>query len=270
MSNSNTDFIVPAQSKFTLESVDCRATFPFSNKEEALAHLSKTQKELQELQAKLYAGAQHALLVVFQAMDTGGKDGTINNVFGPLNPQGVRVTSFKAPSSVELSHDYLWRIHKEIPPRGMIGVFNRSHYEDVLIVRVRQWISTEEVKRRYAQINAFESYLVQNNIHLLKVFLHISKDEQKVRLNARIADTSKQWKFDAADVEERRFWEDYQREYEQTMQATSTRQAPWYVVPANRKWARNAIVATLLRDKLASLNLQYPAPKIDLQGVVIE
>jgi PPK2 family polyphosphate:nucleotide phosphotransferase len=221
--------------------------------------LSDIGKRMAKLQAALYAEARRALLVVLQARDTGGKDGAIRHVFGPLNPMGVEVTSFKAPTPVELSHDYLWRVHQRVPPRGMVGVFNRSHYEDVLVVRVHRLAPEHVWRARYDQINAFERHLADNGVTILKFCLHISREEQRQRLVARLRDPSKNWKFNPGDVEERERWDDYTAAYADAIRFTSTPWAPWYLVPADRKPVRDVLVAEVVADALERMAPQYPA-----------
>ena len=224
--------------------------------EEVLDQLTNTLETLQEL---LYAENKQRLLIVLQGMDTSGKDGVIRHVFEGVNPQGVRVASFKAPSPLELSHDYLWRIHQQAPARGEMVIFNRSHYEDVLVVRVHNLVPAETWRKRYEHINAFEKMLADEGTTILKFFLHISKDEQKERLLDRLKEPDKHWKFNPGDLEERKYWKDYTHAYEEALSQTSTDYAPWYVVPANRKWYRNLVIATLLVDTLKQLNPQPPA-----------
>jgi PPK2 family polyphosphate:nucleotide phosphotransferase len=231
--------------------------------------LADDLERLRELQTLLFADGRFSLLVVLQAMDTGGKDGTIRHVMSGLNPAGCIVTSFKVPSSEEASHDFLWRIHKAAPARGMIGVFNRSHYEDVLVVRVHGLVPKRVWKARYRQINEFERHLTENGVTILKFYLHISKAEQAKRLRERISDKKKNWKFAAGDVEERKLWGKYQRAYEDALNRCSTPWAPWYVVPADRKWARDALVARTMVRALEGLSLRYPKPKVDLSKIVI-
>jgi PPK2 family polyphosphate:nucleotide phosphotransferase len=240
-----------------------------ANKTDAQGRLATDLERLRELQQLLYADGRYALLVVIQAMDTGGKDGTIRHVMSGLNPAGCVVTSFKAPSSEELSHDYLWRIHKAVPARGMIGVFNRSHYEDVLIVRVHKMVPREVWSKRYRQINEMERTLDENGVKILKFYLHISKSEQARRLKARIDDKAKNWKFSAADLDERKLWGKYQAAFEDAINECSTKWAPWHVVPANKKWARDCIVARAMVEALEELPLRWPKSKIDLSKVVI-
>ena len=214
------------------------------------------------LQQRLYANADRALLVVLQGMDTSGKDGTIKNVMSGVNPQGCHVVSFKAPSAEELAHDFLWRVHKQAPAKGKIGVFNRSHYEDVLVPRVHGQLSKSEVKQRCQQIRAFEQTLHASGTTVIKFFLHISKDEQKERLQARIRDPEKRWKWSSRDLDERKLWDDYLRAFEDAIGATSTAEAPWYIVPADRKWYRNLVVAETLVATLEAMKLKCPpAPK---------
>jgi PPK2 family polyphosphate:nucleotide phosphotransferase len=218
----------------------------------------------------LYAQHQHKLLVILQGMDTSGKDGTVKTVFGQLNPAGVRSVSFKAPATIELAHDFLWRIHQQVPAAGEVVIFNRSHYEDVLITKVHGWIDVAECKRRYAHINAFERMLSETGTTILKFFLHISKDEQKLRLEERIADPSKHWKFDPQDLNERKFWDDYQSAYQDTIRATHTEHAPWHIIPANSKTQRNFAIANVVTEKLAEMGLAYPAENPALYKLKVE
>jgi PPK2 family polyphosphate:nucleotide phosphotransferase len=214
--------------------------------------------QLDQLQERLYANRTRALLIILQGMDTSGKDGTIKHVMSGINPQGCRVASFKAPSEKELEQDFLWRIHQEVPPKGHIGIFNRSQYEDVLITRVHGLVSKQVVTQRFNQINEFEELLIENGTAIVKLFLHISKDEQKERLTDRICDPEKRWKFSEGDLEERKLWDEYMAAFEDLMAATSTERAPWYVVPANRKWYRNLVVAEVVVQALAAMNLSTP------------
>ncbi len=233
------------------------------------ADLAAMHVTLNALQERLYAQSSQALLVVLQAMDTGGKDGLIRHVFGPMNPQGVGVTCFKKPTSEELAHDYLWRIHKEVPAKGMIRVFNRSHYEDVLIARVHELASLADINKRYAQINDFERHLTDNGVVIVKLFLHISREEQRERLMARLANPEKHWKFNTADIDERKRWADYEAAYERMLEKCSTPHAPWYVIPANTKWYRNWLVAGILLQTLEKMKPAFPEPQPDLQGLTI-
>jgi PPK2 family polyphosphate:nucleotide phosphotransferase len=233
----------------------------------ALKSLTSRLEELQEL---LYAEGKHKLLVVLQAMDAGGKDGTIRHVFDGVNPQGVKVAAFKAPNSDELARDYLWRVHRQVPAKGEIVIFNRSHYEDVLVVRVKGLVPESVWERRYDQINEFERLLSEEGTTILKFYLHISKSEQKERLEERLARSDKHWKFNTADLKERARWNDYVKAYEAALSKTSTPWAPWYVIPANRKWYRNLVISRILVKTLEGLEMSYPAPEKGLDKLVIE
>jgi PPK2 family polyphosphate:nucleotide phosphotransferase len=242
----------------------------YEDKEAAQVEFKGLRDELIELQERLYAEDKHSLLVVFQAMDAGGKDGTIRNVFKGVNPQGVQVTSFKAPTSEDLAHDFLWRIHKAVPGRGKIGVFNRSHYEDVLVVRVDNLAPEAVWRPRYEQINQFEKLLTESGTTILKFYLHISQEEQKERFQARVDDASKHWKFSFGDLEKRKQWADYLVAYEAMLNQTSTEWAPWYVIPADQKWYRNLAVMRAIVQALLGLDPQFPQAEEDVSGVVIE
>lgn len=224
---------------------------------------------IDELQYRLHAEGTRALLFVLQGLDASGKDGVIRRVFSGVNPQGIRVVAFKAPVGEELRHDYLWRIHRALPERGTLGVFNRSHYEDVLIVRVKDLVPEPVWRPRYEAINQFEYALTADGVTVLKFFLHISKDEQKRRLESRLADPDKRWKFSANDLKERAYWDDYQAAFEDAVNECSTAYAPWYVVPANRKWYRNLVVARTIADTLEAMNPKFPAAEKGLDKVKI-
>lgn len=260
---------VPAKGKFALTDFEPDDARDFK-KEEAAAILEKEQHKLEQLQNVLYAEGKKSLLIVLQAMDTGGKDGTIRNVFGHINPQGVRVHSFKAPNPKELAHDFLWRIHSCTPKNGMIHVFNRSHYEDVLIARVHQFAPAKVIERRYDHINNFESLLADSGARIVKFFLHISKDEQKRRLQSRLDDPAKHWKFSSADMKERDYWDDYMQTYEKALRRCSTKGAPWYVIPANLKWRRNLLIAKITRWHLEQLKCAYPPSEPGLDKIVLK
>lgn len=236
----------------------------------AREQLDADRVRLEALQELLYAEGKHRLLVVLQAMDTAGKDSTIRHVFQGVDPLGVRVASFKAPTAHELAHDYLWRVHQKVPAQGEIVIFNRSHYEDVLITRVNGWIDAAECARRYRQINDFERMLAETGTSILKFYLHISKDEQKKRLEARRDTPEKQWKFQPADLAVRAQWADYMRAYEAALSATSTAHAPWHVIPANSKLARNLAVSRILIDTLESLDMRYPPAPEGVARIRIE
>src|SRR5438132_3236073 len=235
---------------------------PFASPEEAEEALQKQLDELSRLQNLLYAESRRALLIVLQGMDTSGKDGTIRHVMAGLSPLGVQVKAFKVPTQEELAHDFLWRVHKKVPKHGFIGIFNRSHYEDVLVVRVHGLVPRKVWKNRYELINQFEKLLVKNNVILLKFFLHISKAEQKLRLEQRLADPTRYWKFSMQDIKEREYWPAYRKTYEDALTQCSTKWAPWHLVPANRKWYRNLVVAETIVQTLRELDMQYPPPSV--------
>jgi PPK2 family polyphosphate:nucleotide phosphotransferase len=238
-------------------------------KEKGLEEFKELLIKLQNLQALLYADGSKALLVVLQAMDAAGKDSTIRFVFGPINPQGCKVVSFKAPNSTELAHDFLWRIHQNVPRNGYIGVFNRSYYEDVLIVKVKNLAPKETIKQRYNHINDFESLLNDEGTRIVKFFLHISKDYQKEQLQERLDTPEKLWKFSSSDIPERMLWDDYQKAYETVFEKCSSPKNPWYIVPAERKWFRNLLIAKVLVETLESMDLHYPEAQFDPKQVVI-
>jgi PPK2 family polyphosphate:nucleotide phosphotransferase len=239
------------------------------DEEKARAETSQLQDVLSELQNRLYAQGKYSVLVVLQALDAGGKDGTIRNIFTGINPQGVHVTSFKAPSSEELAHDYLWRIHQHVPPKGHIGLFNRSHYEDVLVVRVNNLVPKEQWEKRYDQINNFEQMLSENGTVILKFFLHISKAEQKERFLERLNEQEKQWKFAVGDLKVREQWDDYMKAYETVFSKCNTEYAPWHIVPANKKWYRNYVIMKTLVETMQKMPLKYPDPEPGLDKIVI-
>ncbi len=255
-----------------LRGVDTRdiSAFPELSKSKALPVLDAQRQKLSALQRVLWADGRQSLLVVIQAMDTGGKDGTIRKVFSGVNPQGVDVTGFGAPSEEEHRHDYLWRIHQHAPAKGRIGVFNRSHYEDVLVVAVNNLVTEQKWSKRYGHIRDFERLLVDEGTTIVKLMLHISKDEQRERLQARLADPSKNYKFDPGDLAVRGQWDAYMDAYETAIAETSSDASPWFVVPADRKWYRNIVVAEILIETLERLGLEYPVTEHDLDGLVIE
>lgn len=228
------------------------------DKAQDLVELAKLTEAINARQDILHAEGKHKVILLLQGMDTSGKDGTVKQVFSACDPLGIRLASFKAPSADELAHDYLWRVHAQVPAKGELVIFNRSHYEDVLIVKVHDWIDEAECKRRYQQINDFERMLTETGTTLIKCFLHISKEEQKERLQERLDEPSKHWKFNPKDLEERALWDDYMQAYESAMQATSTEYAPWYVIPANSKTNRNLLISRLLLETLNALPLAYP------------
>jgi PPK2 family polyphosphate:nucleotide phosphotransferase len=231
--------------------------------------LDELSEQVMALQDRLYAESRQSLLVVLQAMDAGGKDGTVKHVFSGVNPQGVRVTSFKQPTAEELAHDFLWRIHSATPPHGYIGIFNRSHYEDVLVARVHELVGESVWRRRYRHINHFEALLHDANTRVVKLFLHISREEQAERLQKRLDDPTKRWKFQRGDLAERARWDEYVVAYEEAIAHTSTDQAPWYVIPADRKWFRNWAVSRIVIETLEAMDPRYPEPAEDLDGIVV-
>jgi PPK2 family polyphosphate:nucleotide phosphotransferase len=253
----------------SLATVDPGETQQYKKKKDVARELEKQRRRIQDLQERLYAENQQGLLIVLQALDTGGKDGTIKHVFSGVNPQGCRVSSFKIPSPEEANHDFLWRYHKSVPARGRIGIFNRSHYEDVLVVRVKNLVPEEVWRERYEQINAFERNLTLEGITVLKFFLHISRDEQKRRLQRRLDNPNKRWKFSSDDLKERALWDAYQQAFEDALSKCSTEHAPWYVVPANKKWYRNLVVASTIADTLEAMDPQYPPAEGGLDRIKI-
>jgi len=240
------------------------------NEEDAGRALKMNRQRLEELQFKLYADGRFPVLIVLQGIDGGGKDGTIRHVITAFNPQGCTVNSFKAPTAEELRHDYLWRIHKHAPARGEIAVFNRSHYEDVLVVRVDNLVPRSVWSGRYEEINDFERMLAASGVRIVKFFLHISKDEQRKRFEARVRDPAKQWKFDRADLDKRKQWAAYRQAYETMLAKCSTAYAPWHVIPADRKWFRNLAVSQILVRELEKLPLRYPKPAYDPAKIRIQ
>jgi PPK2 family polyphosphate:nucleotide phosphotransferase len=262
---------VAAGAKLSLASIDPRDTsLAPGGKTETLAATAAVRQRLVELQELLWAEDRHRVLVVLQGIDCAGKGGTVKKVFRDVNPAGLRVVSFKKPSEHELAHDYLWRIHPHVPGNGEIAIFDRSHYEDVLIVRVHDQVSRTRWQRRYGHIRSFETMLADEGTTIIKVLLHISKDEQKQRLQARLDDPTKRWKFLLADLDERKRWDDYQEAFEVAVSKTSTKKAPWYVVPADRKWYRDWAVASIVTATLEALDMSWPEPQEDLRDVVIE
>jgi PPK2 family polyphosphate:nucleotide phosphotransferase len=257
-------------SALDLEEVDASDASGFKEGEASALRLSKEiDRKLDRLQERLYAEHKHSLLIVLQAMDTGGKDGTIRRIFDGVNPSGVRVAHFGVPSPEELAHDYLWRVHARVPAKGEIVIFNRSHYESVLVERVHGLITKEECKLRYRQINDFERMLVEEGTTILKFYLHIDSEEQKRRIRERIADPEKQWKFSLDDLKERKLWPKYMKAYERALEHTSTELAPWYVVPADKKWFRDLVVAAVVAETMESMHLEFPPLAHDLRSVVV-
>jgi PPK2 family polyphosphate:nucleotide phosphotransferase len=263
------DFQVKPGSKVDLKQYDEEDTGSFKGPDAVWAKLDEKLGRIAKLQERLYAEGRQALLIVLQGMDTSGKDGTIKSVMRDVNPQGVEVSSFKAPSKEELAHDFLWRIAERVPPRGMIGVFNRSHYEDILVVRVHELLPKEVWSARYEIINEFERHLGLAGVRVVKVFLHISKEEQKRRLEERVREKDKRWKFNPADLTERAHWKDYREAYEDVLSKCSTSWAPWHIVPANKKWYRNLVVADIVQEALEDMDPKFPTLKFDPASVKI-
>jgi len=248
---------------------DDKSAWP-EGKKEAKEAFEKLNNELEELQELLYAENKNKILIVLQAMDTGGKDGVIRAVFDGVNPAGVRVASFKVPTEKELSHDFLWRIHQQTPGKGEMVIFNRSHYEDVLVVRVHKLVDEKVWKKRFDHIKNFENLLVDDGTTILKFFLHISKEEQKERLQERLDIPEKNWKFSTGDLEERKLWDEYSHAFEDVLSKTSTEGAPWYIIPANRNWYRNWLIGSILVAKLKSLKMKFPEPEEGLSNIKID
>jgi PPK2 family polyphosphate:nucleotide phosphotransferase len=237
---------------------DERELFEEGGKDESLKAFDKLQDELQHLQKLLYAQNKHRVLVVMQAMDTGGKDGCIKHVFSRIDPQGIEVTPFKKPSEEELAHDFLWRVHAKVPRNGQLVIFNRSHYEDIIAVKVKKIYPEKVWKQRFRHVVEFERMLAEEGTTIVKIYLHISKDEQKQRLESRLENPDKHWKFNPDDLKDRALWDNFMETYEEVISKTSTEHAPWYVVPANRKWYRNLVVARIMLDTLKKLDMEFP------------
>jgi PPK2 family polyphosphate:nucleotide phosphotransferase len=262
---------VPTHKKLRLKDYDPSETFGYEKEHQKGEDndkvdelMQKTICRLDDLQYSLYAEGQRSVLIVLQGMDTSGKDGTIRHVMSGTSPQSCKVTSFKVPSSHERAHDFLWRIHEAAPEKGNIMIFNRSHYEDVLVVRVHNIVPKNVWEERYDEINRFEKYLSENGTTVLKFFLHISKDEQKRRIEARLADPAKHWKLSESDLKEREFWDDYIDAYEAALSKCSTKHAPWFIIPANHKWFRNLAVSKIIVEALEKMDPKYPTPEIDI------
>jgi PPK2 family polyphosphate:nucleotide phosphotransferase len=253
-------FRIKPGEKIKLAARDPRDTGKLADKKAAKKQTDEDAKAIDALQDRLYGEGRRALLVILQGTDTAGKDGTIRGVFNHTGPMGVFVTAFRRPSEEELAHDFLWRAHMACPRRGTIGIFNRSHYEDVLVGRVRKLAAADEIERRYAQINAFEQILVENGTTILKFMLHISKEEQAERLQARLEEDKSRWKFNPGDLDDRKLWDEFQKAYETMLERCSTPHAPWHVIPADRKWVRNAVIAGIVRATLEKMDPRYPKP----------
>ena len=260
-------FRIKPDEKLRLAKIDPSFTGEHESDAMAKEATERSRAKLAHQQNLLYAEHKHSILIVLQAMDAGGKDGTIKHVFSGVNPQGVHVASFKQPSAADLAHDFLWRVHPHAPGRGEIAIFNRSHYEDVLVTRVHKLIEKATWTRRYEDIRDFENLLCQNGTTILKFFLHISKEEQLARFAQRLEDPGRNWKISEADYTEREFWDDYIEAYEDAIRATSTREGPWYVIPSNAKWFRNLAVSQIIAETVADLDLAYPPPSVNLAEI---
>ncbi|MGC4108501.1 MAG: polyphosphate kinase 2 family protein [Thermomicrobiales bacterium] len=263
------DFRIKPGSSVDLAAMKTKQSGDFAASEDTQAELDYHRERIVAYQERLWAEHKQSLLVILQATDTGGKDGTIRHVFEGVNPQGVVVTSFKQPTAEELDHDYLWRIHQHTPGKGEIAIFNRSQYEDVLVVRVHDIVPKKVWKKRYEQINAFEERLSETGTTIVKIFLHISKEEQKERLQARLDDPDKRWKFNPSDLVDRGYWDAFQDAYTDMLEQCSTDFAPWYVIPADRKWYRNVVVAAIVADALEKMDPQFPKEVAGLDEIVI-
>jgi PPK2 family polyphosphate:nucleotide phosphotransferase len=261
-------FLVEPGRKIKLSKVDAAYKGKGITEEDALEEIKKDCKRIAKQQFLMYSEKKHSLLIVLQAMDAGGKDGTVNHVMASMNPQGTVVTGFKGPSSEDLEHDFLWRIHPHAPRKGDVAIFNRSHYEDVLVVRVHNLAPKSVWSGRYERINDFEKQLrEQNNTHIIKFFLHISQEEQLLRFKQRLDDPARNWKISESDYKEREYWTEYIRAFDDVFRKTSTRHAPWYIIPSNHKWFRNLAISRIVAETLEDLGMQLPRPQVDLEVI---
>jgi len=265
--NCSKKFKVEPNSRVRLDDIDADYKGGYGDRNRAEADLAKYSRRMHDLQYLLYAENRRSLLIILQGMDGAGKDGTINHVLAAMNPQGCRVFAFKTPSVEELAHDFLWRISQATPRKGYVSVFNRSHYEDVLVARVHNLVPKKVWSKRYDQINAFEKHLADNGTEILKFYLHIDKDEQLARFRQRLADPKRQWKISESDFTERQHWNKYEKAYEEAVNKCSTDYAPWYVIPSNHKWFRNLAVSQIIVESLASLDMKLPPPTVDIQVI---
>jgi PPK2 family polyphosphate:nucleotide phosphotransferase len=265
-------YLVKPGSKVDLAKIDSDefTLFDKGGKDDSTKAFDELQDELQHLQKLLYAQNKHRILVVMQAMDTGGKDGCIKHVFSRIDPQGIHVRAFKKPNEDELAHDFLWRVHEKVPRNGELVIFNRSHYEDIIAVKVKKIFPEKVWKQRFRHVMEFERMLAEEGTTIVKIYLHISKDEQKLRLDSRLENPDKHWKFNPDDLKDRALWPDFMKTYEDLLPKTSTTYAPWYVVPANRKWYRNLVVARIMVDTMKKLNMKFPAIDWDPSKIVVE
>jgi len=260
-------FQVKSGDKIKLDKIDPSFTDGFKDTDDVDDRIKKYTERLRALQYTLYAEGKNSLLICLQGLDAAGKDGTIAHVLGAMDPQGTRVCGFKVPSIEEVSHDFLWRIEKQVPAKGEVVIFNRSHYEDVLVVRVHKTVSEEVWSNRYSLINHFEKGLTANGTHILKFYLHISSEEQLNRFQERLGDPTRQWKISESDYAERKYWKEYTRAYEDALRETSTGHSPWYIIPSNNKWFRNLAISQIVVEKLVSLNLKLPKPQVDISQI---
>ncbi len=265
--NFREKFAVKPGSRVKLTKIDPDNTLDFENKKAALETIEKNKQKLSDLQYKLYSEGKQSLLIVLQALDAGGKDGTINHVLAPMNPQGCRVSGFKAPNPVELAHDFLWRIHHNAPKKGEVCIFNRSHYEDVLVARVHNLVPKSVWSKRYEFINDFEKLLAAHDTKIIKFFLHISKDEQLKRFERRLNLPEKHWKISDSDYKERQYWDEYTKAFEDALSKCSKDHAPWYVIPANKKWFRNLVVSEIVVETMESMKMKLPKPSVNLDDI---
>jgi PPK2 family polyphosphate:nucleotide phosphotransferase len=265
--NYSDRFRVKPGSTVRLDKIDAAFKDKHEDQTLALDEIERYKKRLRELQYLLYAEGKRSLLIILQAMDAGGKDGAINHVLGNMNPQGVRVYGFKVPSAEEAAHDFLWRIHQAAPQRGQVAIFNRSHYEDVLVSRVHGFVPKKVWSKRYDLINDFEKNLVDSGTHILKFYLHISEDEQLRRFKQRLDDPARHWKISESDYKEREYWDDYAKAFQDALSRCSTAHAPWFVIPANHKWFRNLVVSQIVVETLESLKMEFPEPTVDIKEV---
>jgi PPK2 family polyphosphate:nucleotide phosphotransferase len=263
--NFTKELMVRPGKKVKLRKYDPDDTLGWEKSHKTNDSIERSLRRVDKAQYLLYANRKTALLVVLQALDAGGKDGTIRHVMSGVNPQGCSVISFKTPSAEEAAHDFLWRIHKAVPEHGYIGIFNRSHYEDVLIVRVHNLVPKEVWSKRYEEISEFEEMLTRNNVRILKFFLHISKDEQKKRFMERIDDPDKRWKVSLADFQERKYWDEYTNAYEDALTRCNTEDAPWFIIPSNKKWFRNLAVSHVIAETLEKMHMKFPAPTVNVK-----
>jgi len=266
--NCRKEFLVKPGDKVELKDFDPSYTGKHLSEAKAKAETEKYRAKLTDQQYLMYAGKSHSLLIVLQALDGGGKDGTVNHVMSAMNPQGTTVTAFKGPTALELEHDFLWRVHPHAPAKGTVAIFNRSHYEDVLVVRVHKLVPKDVWSERYELINDFEKLLyTQNNTHIIKFFLHISKEEQLERFKQRLDDPARNWKISESDYKERELWDDYTEAFEDVFARTSTKHAPWYIIPSNHKWFRNLAVSQIVADTMEDLGMKMPKPTVDLDEI---